>query len=92
MNAFLKQALKQFLPTIEQKAVPSVEELLGGVIKEVTLQDDEDSAAIVLQPYTTGEWWAYVVTFSEDNRICRVVRQMRMKEIIEMALKQIDKI
>ena len=89
MNMFIKQAIKQFMPMIEEKAVPTVESLLDGIVEDAVLEPGEDSAAIVLQKYTTGDWWAYVVTLSPDNQIVRTVRQMKMQDIVQMALHSI---
>lgn len=91
MNILIKQTIRQFMPIIQEKALPAVEALLDDIVQNTPLNPGEDSAAFVLQKYKpTGEWWAYVVTLSPDNYIIRTIKQMRLQDIISQALNTIN--
>lgn len=89
-EAFLK-IIKRFLPLIQEKAVPSIVGILNEWVDEVQLQDGEDSSIIVLSK-DGDEWWGYVATTNPDNQIKRIIKNIRLDELIEAGLNNLDKI
>lgn len=90
MNKTILAILKRFLPQIKQSALPAITGVLKQVTKDVTLQDGEDSACIMISLYN-GEWWAYVVTTTPNNAINRIVKQMKLDDLLSSGLEMIDK-
>ncbi len=90
MNQAILKIIKRFLPQIQQSALPTITDVLRQVTLDVELQDGEDNACIMVSEYE-GEWWAYVVAMSPDNKVTRIVKNMRLDELLMSGLSMIDK-
>lgn len=89
MNKTILAIIKRFLPQIKQSALPAITDVLKQVTQDVKLQDSEDSACIMISQYN-GEWWAYVVTTTPNNAINRIVKQMRLDDLLSTGLEMIN--
>lgn len=90
MSKTILAIVKRFLPQIKQSALPTITGVLKQVTEDVKLQDGEDSACIMVSQYN-GEWWAYVVTTTPENAISRIVKQMKLDDLLSSGLEKIDK-
>lgn len=90
MNKAILQIIKRFLPQIQQSALPAITNVLEQVTAGVDLRDGEDNACVMISMYE-GEWWAYVVAMSPDNTVTRIVKNMRLNELLSAGLAMIDK-
>ena len=90
MNKTILAIIRRFMPQIKQSALPAITGVLKQVTADVDLHDGEDSACIMISQYN-GEWWAYVVTTTPENKISRIVKQMRLDDLLSSGLEMIDK-
>lgn len=90
MNKAILQIIKRFLPQIQQSALPAITNVLEQVVADVELQDGEDNACVMISMYE-GEWWAYIVAMSPNNAVTRIVKNMRLNELLSVGLSMIDK-
>lgn len=91
MNPAVSMMLKRFLPLIQEKAVPSICEILDRFVKDVKLEPGEEYACVMVAPYK-DEYWAYVVTMSADDQKQRIIHNVRLSDLIELGLKSIDQL
>lgn len=90
MNQAILKIIKRFLPQIQQSALPAITGVLRQVTADVELNEGEESACVMVSEYE-GEWWAYVVAMSPDNKVTRIVKNMKLDELLSSGLSMIDK-
>ena len=90
MNEAILKIIKRFLPQIQQSALPAITGVLHQITADVELREGEDNACIMVSKYK-GEWWAYVVAMSPDNKVTRIIKNMRLDELLSSGLSMINK-
>lgn len=90
MNKTILAIVKRFLPQFKEYALPAITGVLKQVTEDVTLQAGEDSVCIMVSQYN-GEWWAYVVTTTPENAISRIVKQMKLEDLLSSGFEMIEK-
>ena len=91
MNPAVVMMLKKLVPMVKDKAVPGIAGMLDKFTKEVTLQEGEEFACVMLSEYQ-GEWWAFVVTMSSDNQIKRIIHNIKLCDLVELGLQSLDQL
>ncbi len=91
MNPAVLMMLKKLVPMVKDKAVPGISGILEKFTKEVTLQEGEEFACVMLSEYQ-GEWWAFVVTMSSDNQIKRIIHNIKLCDLVELGLQSLDQL
>ena len=82
MNPIIKAAVKQFLPDIQEKAVPMISDFLTQQLKSVVLNEQEDNAVLMLSK-SGADWYVFTVTMTPDNSVSRVIKSIKMDDVVK---------
>jgi len=82
MNPIIKATIKQFLPDIQEKAVPMISDFLTQQLKSVELNEKEDNAVLMLSK-SGADWYVFTVTMTPDNSVSRVIKSIKMDDVVK---------